>query len=239
MRRKPADWSRESFAVACLGDKTQLMLQPNEANRIWKMIRSTLLIGMFLATSLALSSTGPVSAAGGQRNQSNSFQGDIYLLTGGFGIFSTGLRDLGTQLAQGGVTATQASYQGWRSIARKIVDHRQRYGRKPVVLIGHSFGANSAIQIANALKAKGVQVDLIVSYAATTPLTVPSNVRKVLNFYFKSGGWGAVLKGDRDFSGVIDNQDLSGTAGLGHFNVDDNQALRDQVVREVLSYVRP
>jgi len=198
-----------------------------------------MLIGMFLATCLALSSAEQVSAAGGERKESNSFQGDVYLLTGGFGVFSTGLRDLGTQLAQRGVTATQASYQGWRSIARKIADHRQRYGRRPVIIIGHSFGADSAIQIANALKAKGIQVDLIVSYAATTPLTVPSNVRKVLNFYFKSGGWGAVLKGDRDFRGVLDNRDLSGTAGIGHFNVDDNQALRDQVVREVLRYARP
>jgi len=198
-----------------------------------------MLIGLFLATSLALYSAEQVSAAGGARHEANAFQGDIYLLTGGFGVFSTGLSELGTQLARKGVVATQASYQSWRLIAQKIADHRQLYGRKPVVIIGHSFGANSAIQIANALKARGIQVDLIVSYAATTPLTVPSNVRNVLNFYFKSGGWGAVLTGDRDFRGVLDNQDLSETSGIGHFNVDDNQALRDQVVRKVLRYVRP
>lgn len=203
------------------------------------MINSRTLIGICLATALALFNAAESAGAGRESATASSFQGDIYLLTGGLGLFSTGLGGLRTQLAQSGVTASQASYQGWRSIAQKIAAHRQVYGRKPVVIIGHSLGANSAILIANALKAKGIQVDLIVTYAATTPLTVPSNVRNVLNFYFESGGWGAILKGDRDFRGSLDNQDLSGTSGISHFNVDDNQALRDQVVRKVLVYVRP
>jgi len=217
--------------------KVDVAAEQTEPNR--QMINSRTLIGICLAAALALFSAEQGAGAGRERASASSFQGDVYILSGGFGLFSTGLSDLRTQLAGSGIAASQASYQSWRSIAKKIADHRQNHGRKPVVIIGHSLGANSAIMIANYLKSKGIQVDLIVTYAATAPLTVPSNVRNVLNFYFKSGGWGAVLKGDRDFGGSLENEDLSGNSGIGHFNVDDSQALRDRVVRKVLVYVKP
>lgn len=184
----------------------------------------------------AQNSVAPAQSAAVEPTQ---FQGDVYILSGGFGVFSTGLGKLKSQLAENGVSASLAGYQTWRSIAQKITDHRRRYGRKPVIIIGHSLGADSAVLIANALKTKGIQVDLIVSYAATGRMTVPSNVRNVLNFYFKSGGWGYAFSGESDFKGTLNNQDMSGKPGIGHFNIDDNEVLRGQVVRSVLKYVRP
>ncbi len=168
-----------------------------------------------------------------------SFQGDVYILGGGFGVFSTGLAKLKAQLQQNGVTANRASYRAWRSVAQEITDHRARYGRRPVVIIGHSLGANNAVLVAKALKKKGIQVDLIVSYASTAPMMVPSNVLNVLNFYFKSGGWGGVFTGERDFAGALNNIDMSIRPGISHFNVDDSPVLRDQVINNVLKFVRP
>ena len=210
------------------------------------MIKSGILLSICLLLAVALCTpiradaaqqavtddTGAVAAAA-------AFQGDVYILSGGFGVFSTGLNKLGAQLKQNGVTATLVSYQTWRSVAQKIIDHRRKYGRKPVVIIGHSLGANNAILIANAVKKKGIQVDLIVSYASTAPMMVPSNVRNVVNFYFKYSGWGGVFKGESDFAGALNNKDLSNQQGMSHFNVDDSPALRDQVVRNVLRFVRP
>jgi hypothetical protein len=180
------------------------------------------------------SSSGDAQVAGAA-----TFQGDVFILSGGFGIFSTGLGKLKAQLAREGVAASIVSYQSWRGISQKIAQHRRQYGRKPVVIIGHSLGATNAVLVAQALKKKGVQVDLIVSYAATAPMTVPSNVRNVVNYYFKSGGWGAIFTADSDFSGKLNNVDLSNRPGLGHFTVDDSPELRDQVVRAVVRYVRP
>jgi acetyl esterase/lipase len=174
----------------------------------------------------------PIAAA-------NAFQGDVYILSGGFGVFSTGLTKLKMQLQQSGVTASLVSYQSWRGVAQKIVEHHRQYGRKPVVIIGHSLGANNAISIANALKKKSIQVDLIVGLASTAPMMVPSNVRNVFNVYFKSGGWGHIFEGESDFAGALNNMDMSKQPGMTHFNVDDSQALRDQVVRNVLRHVRP
>lgn len=164
---------------------------------------------------------------------------DVYILRGGFGVFSTGLDSLRKQLKQNGVNASLVSYQSWRRVARTIADNQGKYGRRPVVIIGHSLGANNAVLAANELKKKGIQVDLIVSFASTAPMTVPSNVRNVLNFYFKSGGWGGVFTGASDFRGSLNNQDLSGQPGMNHFNLDDDPGLRNQVVRAVARYFSP
>jgi hypothetical protein len=209
------------------------------------MIRSSILLRICLLLAVVLCS--PIQAGATQQTSDDTgavaaattFQGDIYILGGGFGVFSTGLEKLRIQLQQKGVTASRVSYQSWRRVAQKITEHRGQYGRKPVVIIGHSLGANNAILIANALKKKGIQVDLIVSLASTAPMMVPSNVRNVVNYYFSSGGWGAIFEGEGDFAGNLNNVDMSNHPGIGHFTVDDNQVLRDQVVRNVLRYVRP
>lgn len=209
------------------------------------MIKSGILLRICILLAVVLCTPVPVEAAKQPATDdpyavaAASFQGDIYILGGGFGVFSTGLEKLRTQLQDKGVTASRVSYQSWRGVARKIVEHRRQYGRKPVVIIGHSLGANNAILIANALKKEGIQVDLIVSLASTAPMMVPSNVRNVVNYYFSSGGWGAIFEGESDFTGRLNNVDMSNRPGIGHFTVDDSPELRDQVVRTVLRYVRP
>lgn len=206
------------------------------------MIKSGILLRIILALALC----APVRTEAAKQAADDpriaaaaAFRGDVYILSGGFGVFSTGLGKLKMQLEQKGVAASLVSYQSWRGISQKIVEHRRQYGRKPIVIIGHSLGANNAILIASALKKKGIQVDLIVSLASTAPMTVPSNVRNVFNFYFESGGWGHIFKGESDFAGRLNNVDMSNRPGMGHFTLDDSAELRDQVVRTVLRYVRP
>lgn len=205
------------------------------------MIKSSILLRIFLFLAILLSAPvrGDTAPQTDDRQAAATSQGDVYILSGGFGIFSTGLTKLKTQLQESGVSASLVSYQSWRGVAQKIIEHRRQYGRKPVVIIGHSLGANNAISIANALKKKSIQVDLIVSLASTAPMMVPSNVRNVFNFYFKSGGWGYIFEGESDFAGALNNVDMSNQPGMTHFTLDDSPVLRDEVVRKVLRYVRP
>ncbi len=210
------------------------------------MIKSGILLRICLLFAVALclpfradAAQQPVADKPVAMAAAASFQGDVYILGGGFGIFSTGLAKLKTQLKQNGVTATRANYQAWRGVAQEIAAHRAKYGRKPVVIIGHSLGANNAVLVARALKKKGIQVDLIVSFASTAPMTVPSNVLNVVNFYFKSGGWGGLFTGESGFAGVLNNVDMSTRPGMSHFNVDDSPVLRNEAVSAVLKYVKP
>ena len=119
------------------------------------------------------------------------FQGDVYILLGGAGVFSTGLTTLAGKLERSGVASVVTSHEAWRLAARTILQHQAQYGRKPVVLIGHSLGGDSTLLIAKMLKQKGVKVDYIAIFSATGTASIPSNVRNITNFYFKSGGWGA------------------------------------------------
>ena len=162
-------------------------------------------------------------------------QVDVYILRGGGSIFSTGLTKLANQLKQNGVEPTTLSHGAWRRAEQEILEKRQKYGRVPIVIIGHSLGANSAIHLAEALQKKGVNVDFIASYAATVTLAVPSNVRNVTNYYFKKG-WGESMTKGSGFSGRLDNRDVSTIHGMNHFNVDDDPTLRDEVVGNVLRY---
>lgn len=204
------------------------------------LLRAFLLFILALGVPLAAHAAG--QATGGAEPAVAAVsapQSDVYILSGGFGVFSTGLKQLQSKLKQNGVAATIMSYQAWRSTAKRIVANRNKYGPRPVVIIGHSLGADNTVLIANELKKKGIPVDLIVSFASTAPQTVPSNVRNVLNYYFKSGGWGGLFTGAGDFTGALDNRDMSTHSGMSHFNVDDNPGLRDEVVRNVVRVVGP
>ena len=167
------------------------------------------------------------------------FEGDVYILRGGAGIFSIGLTKLAAKLKQNGVEASVKSHAAWQLVARTIVKHQAQYGRRPVILIGHSLGADSAVKMAHALKRKGVQVDYIASFAATGLATIPSNVSNVTNFYFKTGGWGGLFTAESDFQGQLNNMDMSAQPGMTHFNIDDANALHELVVRDVLRYMGP
>ncbi len=165
-------------------------------------------------------------------------QGDIYLLRGFAGVFSRGLDNIGTKLADRGVTAKVIPHSDWVSATNQIISNQKRYGRKPVVLIGHSLGANAIIRMATELKKKRIRVDYMATFAATNPTLVPSNVRKITNYYFKTDGWGKPIKVARGFRGRLKNIDFSKSSTVGHFNIDKQPRLQAQVINNVLRIVK-
>ena len=123
---------------------------------------------------------------------------------------------------------------GWRGVARKIIADTKRNGRSRVVLVGHSLGANAVIGIAERLGEAGIAVDYMATFAATAPDPVPRNVRRVVNYYFATNGWGEPLVAGPGFAGSLSNRDFSRSAKVGHFNIDKQRPLQAEVVREVL-----
>ncbi len=67
---------------------------------------------------------------------------------------------------------------------------------------------------------------------------LPGNIRRVVNFYFKQHGWGLPLTAGPRFKGSLDNRDFSGMKDIGHFNIEKQRPLQDEVVRNVLRIVR-
>ncbi len=158
--------------------------------------------------------------------------GHVYLLRGFAGIFSTGLDELGDMLTRRGYKATVHSYTDYPALAEQAAAE-EKSGRGPIVIIGHSFGAEAAISMAEEMKKRGASVALIVSFAPTVRLRTPSNVRQVVNYY---QGEVPISKAARG-GGHISNVNLTDRPDVNHFNVEKIQRFQRQVLARVQAVV--
>src|SRR5215467_2288824 len=71
----------------------------------------------------------------------------VYLLRGWFGVFSTGLDSLAEELRSKGLKAEAVGHLAWKSTVSEIVKDRAAGGSDPLVLVGHSQGANNVIEM--------------------------------------------------------------------------------------------
>lgn len=182
----------------------------------------------------------PVAAVGAsvQAHSTGKRQPEIYLLRGFGDIFSAGLDEMGERLAAQGIEAHVDSHTASGAVARDIIADARRGRLGPVILIGHSLGANGAIRIAEQLQKAGIKVDLLVSLAATSPHPVPANVRRAVNYYFKTHGWGEPLVAGAGFHGRLLNKDYSDRAEVGHFNIDKQKAVQNEILGLVRGALR-
>lgn len=187
-----------------------------------------LLAGGAGLASGALAAPGDPLAAGNR-------PANVFLLRGGVvGIFSTGMNQIGAELDRRGVDAVIQGHTSWQSVARRIVSDRERFGRSPVVLVGHSFGADAAIKVAETLERERITVNMLISLAATNPDPVPANVRRAVGYYFSEHGWGLPLAGGPGFRGKLSNRDYSGMSEIGHFNIDKQRSVQNEIMQLVL-----
>ena len=104
--------------------------------------------------------------------------GNVYLVRGWLGVFSTGIDMLGDKLAAAGVHDVVYQEAQWRDLAATIT---QKYkgvkNPEPLILVGHSYGADDIVSIARELDKANIPVDLLLTIDATTPPPVPANVR--------------------------------------------------------------
>ncbi|WP_246725969.1 lipase [Rhizobium lusitanum] len=194
--------------------------------------RSLLVSGLAFAFLSLDARANPKSTLAIGRNRERG-RPEVYLLRGLANIFSTGLDEIGRKLQADGIDARVEAFTAWRSISDKIVGDRQKYGKQPIALVGHSLGANAIISLAEELDKHHIQVDYIASFAATSPDPLPGNVKRAVNFYFASRSWGLPLSGGPRFAGRLENRDCSGDLRINHFNVEKQSALQDSVVRDI------
>ena len=157
-----------------------------------------------------------------------------YLLRGWFGVFSTGMDELAAELKAQGIKADAIGHMSWKSTLSKIVQDKASGTLGALVLVGHSQGAINAIEIARALKAHKIPVDLLVTLVPSGQNPVPVNVVRALNFY-QNPGWGSPLRVDRDFRGTLSNIDLASSLTITHITIDKSAKVQAEVVRAALA----
>ena len=161
----------------------------------------------------------------------------VYLLRGWFGVFSAGMDMVADDLRAKGIKAEALGHLAWKTTVAKISSDRAAGKIGPLVLVGHSQGANNVIEMARELGKKKIPVDLLVTLAPFMQDPVPGNVARAVNFY-QAGGWGAPLSGDKGFRGKISNVNMTGDLISTHVNIDKNAKVQADIIREVIGLSR-
>jgi hypothetical protein len=163
----------------------------------------------------------------------NPAQVRIYMMRGLLGIFSLGIDSLATRLRQAGYNPQIYGWDQWGNIASEILDNNRAGETGQIILIGHSLGSNSTIEVANAVAQANIPVDLIVTFDITQPLQVPRNVLRFINFYQRNG-FGERAQPGYGFTGELQNIDLTADNSIDHGNIDEIPKLQQAVVDKVL-----
>ncbi len=106
-------------------------------------------------------------------------------------------------------------------------------GKGPIIIVGHSMGADAAVHMANELKNLGTPVALLVLFNPTTHLPIPSNVRQVVNYYQSNSAWRGTATKGQGFHGSIANINLEKDANVTHFNMESLPRLQSQAMAKI------
>jgi hypothetical protein len=170
---------------------------------------------------------------------------NVYLFRGFMGVFSFGMDELAVKLNKKGIPAKTLSYTNWRSAFDEIVEETKRNpnGKFPIVLVGHSLGANAALVLARDLGEKGVRVNLVVTIDPTVTRPVTPTVRRYINIFQANNGLGVAL----DTSGLppsrIQNYNTWEHKNLTkpdvtHFTLDKNTDVQQLMLDAIMKALR-
>jgi hypothetical protein len=161
-------------------------------------------------------------------------EAQVYLLRGWFGVFSTGLDSMGVDLRNKGINAQTVGHLAWKSTVSSIIKRHAAGQDGPIVLVGHSQGANNVIEMARLLDAEKIPVDLLITLAPMLQDPIPGNVVRAINYYH-SPGWGAPVSAEAGYRGKLSNINLGGDLGLSHMAMDKSPKIQAEIERAILT----
>ena len=157
---------------------------------------------------------------------------EVYLLRGWFNVFSTGMDTIAEELRGKGIRAEAMGHLSWRSAVDRIVDERASGATSRLVLVGHSQGANNAIDMARELAKHDIAVDLLITLVPFMQDPVPANVLRAINYY-QSPGWGSPLTAEPGFKGEISNINIAQDWEIMHITIDKSAKVQAAVLAAI------
>ena len=118
-----------------------------------------------------------------------------------------------------------------------IHDEETYHCHTPIVLIGHSFGADNQLWVADRLSKHHLPIALMVNLEHTSKQLIPPNVNVFYNISSEQSDnriipWGVNLDKSNPYTQVI-NIDLSKNPqfrGVNHFNIDKSRQVQEYIV---------
>ena len=160
--------------------------------------------------------------------------GHVYALRGLINVFSYGMDEMVAKCKRRGIQASAHGHGEYPSLAIEAAA-KAKSGKGPIIIVGHSYGADAAVLMAEEMKKLGAPVALLVLYGPTLDLSIPSNVRSVVNYYQANSAWrGKAVKGP-GFGGSINNINLDKDEEVTHFNIEKLARLQNQAMARITS----
>ncbi len=158
----------------------------------------------------------------------------VYLLRGLFNVFSLGMDTLAAELNKRGVETSVDNYADWQSLADRAAARYKAGTENPIILIGHSLGADAVMDMAAYLGRRDVPVALVIPFDGTKTLVAPGNVGRVVNLTQRSYAYARPGAG---FHGSLANVDVSFDQNIDHINIDKAARTHARAISEVLAVV--
>lgn len=226
-----------------------------------KMSKCSLILGSLMLASM-IQTVGCVDLTM-QRSQLSSSpkhvvhkkhhaKGQVYTMRGFLGIFSRGMDQLAVRCNdEVNVQTMSIAAPEWRQLAKHIIaqkHHNELNG--PLILVGHSEGADNQIDVAYALQKENIPVDLLVLIGPFAPSSIPTNVKQVYNLD-RSYAIGHVLPFMGNVSvrvadshkTAMETLDIGYTktkfdaSAINHFNIDKSQDVQNLVLDKIRELV--
>lgn len=190
----------------------------------------------------------PLERTVGTEAQWHLRAGHVYCMRGWLGIFSTGMDVLADKIDKNvGAPSVSVADEEWLRLREWLVKEKNKGQiHEPLVLLGHSWGADDQIRVAKYLKDAGITVDLLVLIDPVTPPPVPTNVKRVYCVYksHPTTDWVPFWRGvpvtvENPRVTPLVNIDLR-TADVGfdttqvtHINIEKSDPVHDMVMKEI------
>ncbi len=167
----------------------------------------------------------------------------VILVRGILDSLSTGLDDIASDLNDIGIPARAVTRSNPAQRAKAIaLAYQASRKNRPVVLVGHSFGADEMIRTAAILEEEGIPVSLLLTFDPTIKGPVPKNVRRAVNLHTADGRMWSPIEAVPGYKGTLVNRNVrSGKdkiPDIGHFNMDESPALQAIAMKEIRAALR-
>jgi thioesterase domain-containing protein len=200
------------------------MVQPNKTASVLLAVLAAILIPACL------------SARAQAQQAAEHVRGRAYLFYGLIPQIDWGMDELAQRINRSGIAANNYSHATWRSVADQAISDYRR-DPKPIAVVGHSIGGNSAVQFAQALGAARVPVSLLITYDPNRGGdTIPANVHRYINLYQSSNilGGGDLPPGP-GFHGHYASYNLKDRSEIIHVNLDKFSRIQELLAAKIRS----
>ncbi len=122
----------------------------------------------------------------------------------------------------------------WRNVATQAISDYRR-DPKPITVIGHSIGGDSAMSICRSARRRACPGGLLITYDPTRSAgQVPANVERYINLYQSSNflGGGDPAPG-RGFHGHYASFNLKDRPEVIHVNMDKFDRIQEQLAAKI------